>query len=278
MFELSLLSWQRLRKSVTLRPEDLAGSKSKMPRISMLLLFAVALEAGICFGPNSVAAEENASNPLAAVNNTDIRYKYIETDDSDLQDAYVEGGYMVRPDLKLKYELHYNSTDSTGSRETSFEKVSVKAIYFPTQTSLSGGWGMKSAVGLDWVVDLGDTKKGIGTGSDQLGPFLGLAFSNSKSGLSLIPLIQHYESYSGEDFSQTALRLIAIKPFANDYWVKLDLKVPYDWEQETWPASAEMQLGHNIRQGLAVYADLLVGLGSDRPYDQGVGLGLRFNY
>ena len=92
MFELSYFSWQRLRRSVALRPENLAGSKSKMLKISMLPLFAVALEAGICFGPNQVAAEENASNPLAAVNNTDIRYKYIETDDSDLQDVYVEGG------------------------------------------------------------------------------------------------------------------------------------------------------------------------------------------
>jgi hypothetical protein len=223
-------------------------------------------------------AGENASNPLAAVNNTDLRYKYIGTGSNDLQDAYVEGGYMVRPELKLKYELHYNSTNSTGSRETGFEKASLKVLYFPTQTNLSETWGVKPAVGLEWIVDLGDTAKGIGSGSDQLAPFAGLAFANSKSGLSLIPLIQHYESYSGEDFSQTALRLIAIQPFANNYWAKLDLKVPYDWEQEVWPASAELQLGYNIQPGLAVYADLLVGLGSDRPYDQGVGLGLRFNY
>jgi hypothetical protein len=246
---------------------------------TFLTTFSMAAGTTLALGMvSTVAAEENASNPLAAVNNTDLRYKFIETDGTDLQDAYVEGGYMVRPDLKLKYELHYNSTDSSGNRETDFEKVSAKAIYFPTQTSLSGGWAVKSAVGLEWIVDLGDRDKGIGSGSDQLGPFFGFAFANANSGLSLIPLIQHYESYSGEDYSQTALRLIAILPFADDYWAKLDLKIPYDWENEVWPASAEMQVGYNIRPGLAVYADLLVGLGSDRPYDQGVGLGLRFNY
>lgn len=262
----------------TLRFIYLAGCKFETLRVRLIPAFAIILCSVIFVHPTATTAEENASNPLAAVNNTDLRYKYIEADGADLQDAYLESGYMLRPDLKLKFELHYNSTNISGNRETGFEKISAKAIYFPTKIALSGGWGGKSAVGLEWIVDLGDKDKGIGSGADQLGPFFGFAFANANSGLSLIPLLQHYESYNGADFSQTALRLIALKPFAEDYWAKLDLKVPYDWENSAWPASAEMQVGYNIRPGLAVYVDLLVGLGSDRPYDHGAGLGLRFNY
>ena len=60
---------------------------------------------------------ENASNPLAAVNNTDIRLQYFDLGDStERYDFWVaDGAYMLTPKLKLKYELHYWDTDVTES-------------------------------------------------------------------------------------------------------------------------------------------------------------------
>lgn len=224
--------------------------------------------------------EENASNPLAAVNSVDLRYQYFDLDgNADKQDAFIDGSYMLRPDLKIKYELHYNSTDVTGDRENGLEKANAKLIYFPSARALNDTWAMKTAVGLEWIVDFGDVSQGIGTESDQLAPLIGAAFSNKVTGLTLLPLIQHFESYNGPtDVSQTALRLIAIQSFAQNWWVKGDLKVPYDWEGEAWPASAEVQVGYNLSEKMAVYTDLIFGIGSDRLYDQGIGFGLRFNY
>ncbi len=233
----------------------------------------------LCLASTTAYSEENASNPLAAVNSTDLRYQYFDLGDADKQDAFIDGSYMLRPNLKLKYELHYNLTDVTGAREKGLEKVNAKLIYFPSARNLNETWAVKTAVGLEWIIDLGDTSKGIGTESDQLAPLVGAAFSNKTTGLTLLPLIQHFESYNGPtDVSQTALRLIAIQPFAESWWVKGDLKVPFDWENDSWPASAELQVGYNVNEGIAVYADLLLGIGSDRTYDQGIGFGLRFNY
>ena len=99
-----------------------------------------------------------------------------------------------------------------------------------------------------------------------------------KSGLTVIPLLQHFTSISGTDVSTTALRLIALQPLSNAWWLKADAKVPYDWENKTVPADAEIQLGKNINDGIALYAEGKVGMGSDRIYDWGVGLGLRFKY
>lgn len=239
--------------------------------------FGLLLAMAAIAGP---AHAENASNPLAAVNNTDLRYQGFDLGGStDRQDAFIDGAYMLRPDLKLKYELHYNATDVTGSRETGFEKASIKAIFFPSQGRVNDTWGYRTAAGLEWVKDLGDGEGGIGTGSDQLAPLAGVAFSNTQTGTTLIPLVQHFESYNGSsDISQTALRLIALQPFDGGYWLKGDIKAPYDWEAETWPATLEVQFGKNVSQGIAIYGDLLLGLGSDRPYDQGIGIGLRFNY
>lgn len=234
---------------------------------------------GLTLVTGAATAEENASNPLATVNNVDLRWKYTSADPGDTHDFYVDGAYMVLPDLKLKYELHYNFTDVTGSDENDFEKVVIKPIYFPFLTKLNDNWGLKTALGFDWTVEFDNEDKGIGDGADQIAPFVGVAFSNFPSGLVLIPLVQQFLSYSGDtDVNKTSARLIALKPFGEGYWAKLDAKVPYDWENQRWPISAELQVGYNLGPGWAVYADALVGIGSDRPYDGGAGLGLRFKF
>lgn len=224
-------------------------------------------------------AEENASNPLAAVNNTDLRWQYFSASAGQTHDAFIEGAYMLLPVLKLKYELHYNFTNVTGTNQQDFQKVVIKPIYFPYQTMLNETWGMRAALGLDLILEFGNTKKGIGIGANQIGPFAGLAFSNTATGLALIPLVQHYLSIGGPtDVSQTAFRLIALQPFGQGFWAKLDAKIPYDWENKNWPLTAEAQLGYNVNKNVAIYVDGLLGIGTARPYNAGAGLGLRFKY
>ncbi len=234
---------------------------------------------GITVFAGTAVAEENASNPLAAVNNVDLRWQFTSADAGDTHDVFVDGAYMVLPELKLKFELHYNFTDVTGSDENDFEKLVIKPIYFPFQTKLNDNWGLRAAVGFDWIVEFDNEDKGIGVGAEQIAPLVGVALSNSSSGLVLIPLAQHFISYNGDtDVSQTSARLIAIKPFGEGYWAKLDAKIPYDWENDEWPVSAEVQVGYNLGPSWAVYAEGLVGIGSDRPYDAGAGIGLRFKF
>jgi hypothetical protein len=184
---------------------------------------------------------------------------------------------MLNPKLKVKYELHYWNTNLSGSNQSGFESVLAKMIYFPRQGVLSSGVKYRLAFGLDYIHDLGDAAKGIGFGSDQIGPFAGIALA-FESGLTLIPLLQHYTSINGEDINTTAARLIALQPLGTKWWLKVDAKVPYDWENKTVPASAEIQLGKNISKGVALYTDGLIGLGSERLYDWGFGLGIRFKY
>ena len=83
------------------------------------------------------AYAENASNPLAAVNNTDLRYQYFDLDGADRSDYWMDGAYMATPKMKLKYELHYWDTDVTGASESDWESFHFKPIYFPTE----GEWG-----------------------------------------------------------------------------------------------------------------------------------------
>lgn len=226
-----------------------------------------------------VAAEENASNPLAAVNNTDARVQYFDLDGPELYDWFlVDGSYMATPKLKLKYEVHYWNTDVSGSSESDWESVHIKPIYFPE--ALVGQWGewrYKTAIGAELILDLGDEEKGIGTGADQLAPLVGISMVRNNT--VLVPLVQHFMDIDGNDVSLTAFRLIGIQSFPNKVWGKIDAKVPVDWEDDNAiPATIEAQLGKFFTPGFAAYVDALVGIGNDKPYEWGVGVGVRFKY
>lgn len=240
------------------------------------MAFALMTTAG--FG--NAQGAENPSNPLAAVTNMDIRAQYFElTDDSKRRDYYLDGATMVTPKLKLKYELHYWSTDVTGSSEKDWESLVLKPIYFPEDMKGKlGNWQYKLAIGGDIVIDFGNDDKGIGSGSDQVAPFTGLALNQGNT--TMIPLVQHFTETSGPDVSQTAFRLIFLQAFPDQkMWLKVDNKVPVDWENdEEIPATVELQLGKNHSPAFASYIDALVGVGTDRPYDWGAGVGLRYNY
>jgi hypothetical protein len=227
-------------------------------------------------GATEESVGENASNPLAKVKNTDLRYQYFDMEGGHVNDVFIDGAFMALDSLKIKYELHYWETDLTGSSENNLESSTLKAIYFPTE----GSWGevkYRVALGLDWIVDLGDQEKGIGSGSDQLAPFVGLAMGVGD--ITWIPLVQQFLDYSGENVNTTAFRLIVMKPLPNKMWVKLDTKAPIDWEHDNaTPATAELQLGKSFNKNVGLYLDGLIGIGGDRPYDWGIGTGIRFSY
>lgn len=231
----------------------------------------------LVIGITSAYGEENASNPLAAVSNTDVRLQYFDLDGPERYDFWVaDGAYMLTPKLKLKYELHYWDTDVTGSSENDWESLHVKPIYFPKQGAW-GSWKYKLAVGAELIVDFGHEEKGIGSGSDQIAPLVGLALV--KGGTVLVPLVQHFESYDGPDVSTTAFRMIAIQSLPNNFWGKLDAIVPIEWENDNAvPATVEVQLGKMFTPSFGTYVDGLFGIGGDKPYEWGVGVGVRFNY
>ena len=245
-----------------------------MKKITLLMIVAV-----IFIGARHSYGEENASNPLAIVNNTDARLKYFElVDGSERADIFLDGAYMLTPKLKLRYELHYWSTNVTGSSESDWESLRLKPLYFPEQwVGEWGKWKYKWAVGAEWIVDFGHTEQGIGSGSDQIAPFVGMSLTRGDT--VLIPFVQHFVEYDGPDVNETRFRLIAIQSFSRNRWGRLDVKVPIDWENDNAiPASLELQLGRMFKPSLGGYVDGLVGIGSDRPYDWGVGVGVRFKY
>jgi len=247
---------------------------------SIILVLITSTEFSNAYGEDGPVEDgPNASNPLAAVTNMDVRAKYFDLGDSIRRDYYLDGATMVTPGLKLKYELHYWNTDVTGSGRSDWESFHLKPIYFPEgMIGKLGEWKYKLAVGGEVIVDFGNDDQGIGSGSDQIAPLVGLALNQGNT--SVIPLVQHFTEYSGPDVNKTSFRLIFLQTFPDtDYWFKLDNKVPVDWENDNEiPASVEVQLGKNFSPAFGAYLDGLVGVGGDRDYDWGVGAGLRYNY
>ena len=219
-----------------------------------------------------------ASNPLSSASNLDFRLDYFDLDGSkDRIDISVRGATLLHPKVKLAFEVHYWSTDITGTTEDDWERVVIRPIYFIKDVKLSDRWGMRLATGVEFSFDAGNADKGIGSGSDQIAPLFGIAFNNRDSGLTLIPFVQQFLSYDGPSVNITAFRLIALQPLPDSMWLRLDTKLPFDWENDTVPASFEVELG-KMFEGWGVYGTGFVGIGGDRLYDWGVGAGVRFSF
>jgi hypothetical protein len=255
-------------------PQAIHGTSSS---IVVVLAYAILLLASPVWAAEEQTGE-NASNPLSKGRNTDLRYQYFDlVDGSDRHDGFIDGAFMATDKLKVKYEVHYWETNVTGRSEHDWEKLVLKPIYFPNEGTW-GTWKYRLAVGLEWTLDANNDDKGIGSGSDQLSPFVGAALV-PRPGTTLIPLVQQFLSYSGNDVNTTSFRLIALQVLPNDFWVKPDVKLPIDWENDNAiPATLEVQLGKHMSDSLALYGDVLAGIGGDRPYEYGLGLGLRFKY
>ena len=230
-------------------------------------------------GPEMAGGGENASNPLAKVKNTDVRWQYLDVVDDlgRINDYFVDGSFMINPKTKLKYELHFWETNLTGSSESGLESALVKLIYFPKEGIRESGVKYRLAFGVDLIADGDNLDKGIGMGADQIGPFAGIALALPR-GMVVIPLAQQFVSISGEDVNITATRVIALQPLPKQMWLKADVIIPYDWETDTLPAQAELQWGINVNQKLALYVDGIAGVGHDKLFDWGVGVGVRFKY
>lgn len=199
----------------------------------------------------------------------------MDLENGSRDDDFIDGSKMLSPKLKLKYEQHYWDTDAAGSDESDWSTLNLKAIYF----ARDGQWNgrpYRLAVGLEWIKNLGGTDKGIGPGVDQLAPLAGVTLKFGDA--MLIPLVEHFYFYSGDDLNQTAMRLIGLKPLANRSWAKLDVKVPYDWENDEVLASIELQLGKSFSPSSGLYVDVLAGIGGDKPFDSGIGVGARLDY
>lgn len=216
-----------------------------------------------------------ASNPISAVNNTDLKWTHIKIDDSNdsrTNDYWIRGGWTPKRWLKLSYELTYRETDTTGTGQSDWESVSLKPIFFINQGEI-GSWKYRMATGFEWIVDFDN----FGEGSDQLAPLFGIALMPRK-GTTLVPLVQHFISYNGPTVSTTGFRLIGIQSLPYESWTKLDLIVPYDWEKEQWPATAEVELGKMFTNFFGFYISGLAGIGGDAFMDWGASLNLRFVY
>jgi hypothetical protein len=231
------------------------------------------------------AGGADASNPTAAVNYQDGRYRYFDLDQgADKHSFETEGAYMLHPRFKLTNELRYVNTDRSGKSEQDFEELKLKGIHLSDIEPF--GIKAKLALGVEWLKDLGDFEKGTGTGADSIAPLVGIGWIPDDRNF-IITLVQYFHSYDTdsareEDVRETAPRLIWIRKLPDiGGWFKADLKMSIDHEDdENFDQILELQLGKMLSPRVGIYGELLLGddvLDSD-AYNVGGGIALRFMY
>ena len=191
---------------------------------------------------------------------------------------------MLHPRFKLTNELRYVNTDRSGKSEQDFEELKLKGIHLSDIEPF--GIKAKLALGVEWLKDLGDFKKGTGTGADSIAPLVGIGWIPDDRNF-IITLVQYFHSYDTdsarkEDVRETAPRLIWIRTLPDiGGWFKADLKMSIDHEDdENFNQILELQLGKMLSPRIGIYGELLLGddVLDSNAYNIGGGLALRFMY
>jgi hypothetical protein len=227
----------------------------------------------------------DASNPTAAVNFQDLRYRYFDLDgNADTHSFETEGAYVFNPRFKVTNELRYVDTDVTGNAEQDFQELKIKAIHLTDGTPF--GINAKYVLGVEWLKDLGDFEEGTGTGADSIAPLIGIGWVPDETNF-IITLVQYFHSYTEdsarpEDVRQTSPRLIWIRKIPSlRGWFKADLKMAINHEDgDDFSQTLELQFGTMLTPSLGLYGELLLGDDVlDSPsYDVGAGVALRYMY
>ena len=225
-----------------------------------------------------------ASNPTAAVNYQDIRYRYFDLRNGRQKHSFeTEGAFVLHPRLKLTNELRGNYTDRGGSWEADVEELKLKAISLTDMMPF--GVKAKFALGLEWLKDLGDFDEGTGTGSDQLAPLVGVGWLPTERDF-VITLLQYFHSYDESSNAPTVRvtgpRLIYIRAIPQiQGWAKVDYKMAIDHKRsDDFTSTLELQVGTMFNRRIGMYAEFLVGndILDTRAYDFGAGLAVRLMY
>ena len=226
-----------------------------------------------------------ASDPTAAVNYQDVRYRYFDLDQgADKHSFETEGAYMLHPRFKITNELRYVNTDRSSKSEQDFEELKLKGIHLTAIEPF--GIKAKLALGVEWLKDLGDFDKGTGTGADSIAPLAGIGWVPDDRNF-IITLVQYFYSYDTdsareEDVRETAPRLIWIRSLPElGGWFKADLKMSIDHEDdENFDQRLELQLGKMVFPSVGFYGEVFLGddVLDSNAYNVGGGLALRFMY
>jgi hypothetical protein len=139
------------------------------------------------------------------------------------------------------------------------------------------------AAGLEATFDLA-TNDYLGAGKTLLLPQLFFVFPSALGKGSLFaPGFQYVFDVGGDparaDVSRTQIDLYFVWLLAKGkFWLIVDPQVVLDHEEKTEPALLEVEWGYMVAQsaGVSTYVRPGVGIGTDRPYDWNIEVGLKF--
>ena len=252
-----------------------------------LVMLAGLAPAGVGYADEKkqmAAVGADASNPTAVVTYQDLRYRYFDIDpDAEKMSFETEGAYMFHPRFKVTNELHLVYTDQKGSWSTDFEVLKLQGIFLTDGQPF--GIKAKYALGLEWLLDLGNYEDGTGSGSDQIAPLAGIGLMPTESD-SIIALVQYFYSYDTHDggsrVRKTGPRLIYIRVLpAIVGWFKADYKMEIDHkDDEDYDSTLELQLGTMFTERLGAYIEGFLGdnVFSSDQYNYSMGFGIRYMY
>ena len=231
--------------------------------------------------PTNVRAAAG-SDPTKPVRFQDTRSRYLDLENGkSIYDVSTDGQFVFSPNFKISNELHYFVTDISGNYKSEFESLQLTPT-FSTELFKLRKINGRAIFGLNWVKNLGDFEDGTGSGSDQIGPLVGLGLNLTDYGFFAL-VVQYVHSYSEEDnapdINATTSRLLFVRAIDEfNGWARAEFRSLINHENDDkFSLEGELQLGKVIADNVGLFAEIRMPLRS-QPFDYGVGIGLRVLY
>jgi len=181
----------------------------------------------------------------------------------------------IQPVGKVKFQLSLplDRTDATGTSQSGFGELGLKANYLPHRSS-------KSAIVLNLETFFPTATKDVfGTGKYVASPGATFAFFFDGGRVIFAPSIQEKFSYAGDEHrdsvNQTLVDTYFVYKPTKTSWIIVDPQFVFDHEQDTFFQQTEVEYGRLMFAGVSTYVRPGIAIGDDRPADWNLEFGIK---
>jgi hypothetical protein len=225
------------------------------------------------------AADTSGTNPAVLTRTLSIsnEYRFLPDDNYYNQTLirYTEPFWDGKASVRLT--LPIEATDLAGDDEFGIGDIAAKFSWIP-YVSRHQAFILSTEIYAPTA-----SEDVLGTGKWVAAPGVTWAYFASPEVI-IAPAYIHNFSFAGEDDRADVNRgdfdlYVVYRPHGKRWWITSDTTVSYDFETDSTPVSWELNFGRNLKKfenGAALngYIRPGVGIGSDRPYDFNIEVGL----
>ena len=226
--------------------------------------------------PSPAAAPEEdktGTDPSKFLRTLIVLNEFRSLGDERIYDEFIYRYIQPIGRVKFQLTLPLDSTDTTGTWQSGFGDLGLKANYLPKRTSK-----FALVLNLDSFYPTA-TKSLFGSGKYVVSPGATFAFFFQGGRVIFAPSLQQKFSYAGDaqrdGVNQTLVDTYFVYKPTKTSWIIVDPQFVQDYEKDVFFNQTEVEYGRLMFAGVSTYVRPGIALGKERPGDWNLEFGVK---